>query len=339
VHTTNHIAPETRNPWNLDHSPGGSSGGAAASVAAGLSPIAIGTDGGGSIRQPAAFCGVVGLHPSRGRVPLHGSFRASPRKTSIGPIARDVRDAALLLQVMAGVDARDPFSMRSDPAHYVSGLDRGVEGLRIAWSPRFGRSDGADSRIVTMVGHATSHLADAGAHVQEAHFELAVDLDVVLHISGGDGYAAIGRHYEDPDDRAMLAPYAREVLRHWATISAVDYSRALDARARATRQIDAAFDACDAIVTPTVGIVAPPLATYSVPRSGDRPALPNLTGYTNLVNFTGHCAASVPCGFVDGLPVGMQIIAPPDREALVLRIARTLEVAAPWSATHPPLST
>jgi Asp-tRNA(Asn)/Glu-tRNA(Gln) amidotransferase A subunit family amidase len=335
LHTINELVPEARNPWDLGRTPGGSSGGAAASLAAGLNPLAIGTDGGGSIRQPAAVCGVFGLNPSMGRVPGYGSFRSSPITTSIGPMTRDVRDAAIVLQAIAGPDPRDPTTLRSDPPDYLATLDHGVAGMRFAWAPTFGRSDGADPAVVAAVGQAAGALSHAGATVEEVDLRLGVAIDVILSISGSDGYAAAGHLYEDPGTRALLTPYARLVFERWTTITGVDYSRALAERARAIWQLTTAFETYDAILTPTVGIVAPPLAAVAPPVPGQPTSLPNVTGYTNIVNFTGFCAASVPCGFVDGLPIGLQVIGVPNGEAKVLQIARALEVAAPWSDERP----
>src|SRR5437588_279917 len=149
--TINLLTPECVNPWDLQRTSGGSSGGAAASMAAGLTPLAIGSDGGGSIRIPAALCGVFGLHPSNGRVPRHGGFGGTLIFSGAGPITRDVRDAAMLLQVLAGADSRDPTSMKEPPPDYLASLESGVAGLRALWVPACGRIEGLDRRVVAAV--------------------------------------------------------------------------------------------------------------------------------------------------------------------------------------------
>ncbi|MDR5653234.1 amidase [Ruixingdingia sedimenti] len=333
AHTTNRLAGPTRNPWAPGRSPGGSSGGAAAALAAGMGPLAIGSDGGGSLRIPAALCGVFTLLPGTGRVPRHGSFGETLFATGLGPMTRDVRDAAALLQVIAGADPRDGASSATPPGDYLAGLDAGVKGLRLAWCPDLCREEGdrPDPAVIAAVAARARALAQEGAVVEELGDRLDDISDAFWVITNGDRASSVGQdYYLDPARRALLTPTVRERLKHAMTITAGEYTHALRMRYRFIAAFRQYFERYDAILTPTAAMVAPPVG--DVPSAA--PSHPGLTAFTKVVNFVGCPAASVPCGLVDGLPVGLQIIGARDHEALVLRIARTLEGIAPWADSY-----
>ncbi len=328
--TLNRLTPECVNPWDLERTCGGSSGGSAASVAAGMTPLSVGSDGGGSIRIPAALCGVVGLHPSNGRVPRHGGIAGNPLFSGVGPITRDVRDAATLFGVLAGPDPRDPTAMPDPPPDYLRSLEDGVDGLRMLWVARPGDVPEVDPAVVAEAEGAALGFAELGATVEASGESLGMEewFDAFYVLMDVDRYASLGqRLYEDPSARGVLSQYARDHFARAAGITAVEYARASHARLRLIPRLNDLFGSWDVILSPTVGIVAPSVAG-SIVR-------PPLVGYTFLVNFAGFTAATVPCGFVRGLPVGLHIVGRPNAEALVLRIARAFEQAHPWAHRRP----
>ncbi|MFC0530279.1 amidase [Phytohabitans kaempferiae] len=316
--TRNRVAPETRNPWDTGRSPGGSSGGSAVAVAAGLAPLALGSDCAGSIRLPAAFCGVTGILPGNGLVPRHGGLGGSLQFTGIGPIAGGVRDAALLLQVLAGYDPRDPTGRR-DAAFRWPGR-RGVRGLRVGWwSPQV--VAGGNERVVGAVRAAVAQIAEAGVFFDDAGLALGDEECQVAftRMTYADRYASQGRELlADPGTAAQLTPLVRQRFEAGGRVTGAEYAEALAVRFRAAQQVADAFDRYDVLVSPTVAFVAVP------PPEDDwtwRPA--GITDYTYLANFVGVPAVSVPCGLVDGLPVAVQLMA--RTEAAAVRAAATLE--------------
>ena len=328
----NHVAPLPRNPWQLGRTAGGSSSGAAASVAAGLTPVAIGSDCAGSIRLPAAFCGVTGLLPTSGRVPRHGGLGGSLQFTGIGPITRDARDAALMLTALAGGDSRDPTSLPGHPGDYQRGLDEGVAGLRCAfWVPAdadgVGQSDGAENvEVAALAWQAAGVLAVHGAEVAETTLSLGASryAEAFRCMNEADRYALQGREImADPARRELLTPYVAERFVRSAATPADQYVLALRTRFEAVREMDAAFQRYDLLLSPTVGFTAPPEPEDWQARPAD------LTSRTYLANFCGLPAMSVPCGVVGGLPAGLQLMAPAGQEVRLLRAARVLEHGLP----------
>ncbi|MCZ7570258.1 MAG: amidase [Ardenticatenaceae bacterium] len=329
--TANRLGPECVNPWDLKRTSGGSSGGAAASVAAGMTPLAIGSDGGGSIRLPAAFCGVFGLHPSNGRVPRQGGFGGTLIFSGVGPITRDIRDAALLFQVLAGPDDRDPTCRRETPPDYLASLEEGVKGLAIAWTPDNGHITGSDAKVVESAHQAACRLGEWGAQVEEPDLKLDDPSEAMGVITRADNYAFLGRIlYDDPGTRGLLAPYSRIRYAGGREVTGAEYAMALKVRYQFIAQLDRSFEQYDLLASPTVGYLAPCMEDW--PEMG---MPPSLVAFTEMVNFSGYAAASVPCGFVQGLPVGLHLIARPNQEALLFRAARVLEQAQPWSPQHP----
>ncbi|HSR26699.1 MAG TPA: amidase family protein [Candidatus Eisenbacteria bacterium] len=333
----NLLMPATRNPWKLDRTSGASSGGAGAAVAAGLGPLAHGSDGAGSIRIPAALCGVLGLKPSYGRVPRWPVADLWSARSHPGPMARTVRDAALLLGAMAGPDPRDPLSIDQPPEDYVAACDGGVRGLRVAWSADLGRAP-VDPEVRELTGAAARRFEDLGCHVEAVN--PAWD-------DPGPWHAAIYRSAI----AARLRPLA-EQRPEWVDESlarvielgrAVTARELLDAHASRTRfyeQARAFMEPFDLLLTPAMACAAWSWERPPAEIDG-RPVQQVAGGRWPLLypfNLSGWPAASVPCGFTaEGLPVALQVVAPWHRDAACLRAAAALEEALPWAHRLPPL--
>lgn len=317
--TVNRLQPETLNPWDLERTPGGSSGGAGASVAAGLTPIAVGSDGGGSIRIPAALCGVAGMLPSRGLVPRHGGVGGTLLFSSAGPVAADIRDLASLLQVLAGPLDADPLAWTSPVPDFASELDRGVAGKRIRWLGSTGVAP-VDPRVAS-VAEAAARSFEAGAAIMD---ETPVELDATpwqegfYAIMNADRYATVGqRIYEDYATRALLSEYGEAAFARGRGVSGAQYSRALELRYAARRDLRQLFETTDLLLSPTTCVIAP--------RTSEEVRREPLIAFTNFCNLAGLPAATVPCGQVDGLPVGLHVVGRPGDDALVLRASRAFE--------------
>jgi len=333
--TTGRVAPECVNPWDTRRTAGGSSGGAAASLAAGLGPLALGSDSGGSIRLPSAMCGVLGVLPSSTRVPEHGSLGSTLFLCSAGPISRDVRDAATLLQLLAQPSVDDPLCRMDGPPDYLAKLDRGVGGLRLGWWEDRAVSGQVDAGVIAAIRKAAFGFASLGAHfVDDAVTFDTQGVDEAWRVLDFvDRYASLGEKlYSDVAARRKLTPYARERFAWAKRISGAEYSRSVRRRAEFIRSFQAGFRNCDLVLSPTLGFTAPAISSV-----GPAQRIPALVAHTLAVNFAGCTAVSIPCGFVDGMPIGLQVIAPPNREALVLRAARAFEQAWPWTKRKPVL--
>jgi len=317
----------TRNPWNPDYTPGGSTGGGAVAALLGLGVLHLGTDGAGSLRIPAAFSGVFGFKPSYGRVP---AFPPSPFNVLAhqGPIARRVGDAALMLSVISGPDMRDMTAWNTEPEDFVAGLDEGVRGLRVAYSPRLGTAAKPTAEIEAAARNAARALEAAGATVEEADPPLDGALEAILGM-WWPGVAAIvasvpeaQRSLMDPD---LLAGAARG--RH-ATVG--DYLAAYTRRNALYLAMLEFHRRYDLLVTPTMPVTA--LKVGAVMPEGGRPDgdWTDWSPYTYPFNLTQQPAASVLSGLAgNGLPMGVQIVGPPRGDRLVLRAARVVEQALP----------
>ncbi len=321
----------TANPWDTRLTCGGSSGGSAAAVRLGMGAWSVGTDGGGSLRIPAAFTATVSIKPTYGLVPL---WPASPFGTlsHVGPITRTVADAALMLDILTGFDPRDWSALPTPTTSFRHGLDDGVRGLRIALSPDLGYVRN-DPQIEAAVRAAAEALAHAGAHVEPADpgFTDPVDAFEVLWFAG----AAKAVQPYGPDALQRVDPGLRRGIER-ATASTADYLEATALRADLGVRMGRFHQTYDLLLTPTV-----PIAAFhkgrDVPPDWPSPDWTSWTPYTYPFNLTQQPAASVPCGFTaDGRPVGLQIIGPRHADALVLRAAHGYEQATHWAATPPP---
>ena len=337
--TENRLGDACRNPWNIERTSGGSSGGAAAALAAGLCPLATGSDGGGSIRIPSSFCGLYGIKPTLGRVPRYGGFgEPSPNLTSqSGPMARNVRDATILLQVLSGYDSRDPISIRETPLDYVADLDQGVQGLRLAWSRDLGYA-AVDAEVVDLTSQGAKVFQELGCSVEEPSISLDYPMNSFLDIFATNAYASYGNLYQEYPE--LLSDYVRENLDRGQRTSGADYARALLAAHVIRAKLDDLFEGFDLLITPTMAVSAFPVGQQPKFIDG-REVHPryDYMPFTPVFNLTGQPAASIPCGFTnDGMPVGLHIIGRRGEESTVLRASAAFEQARPWDHIWPTVS-
>ncbi len=354
--TENSAFHPTMNPWDLERVPGGSSGGSAASVAASECAASVGTDTGGSIRQPAAFCGVVGLKPTYGRVSRYGMIAFASSLDQAGPITRDVRDAAIMLNIIAGHDPLDSTSINREVPDYTSSLEKGMKGLTIGL-PKEYFIEGMDKEVEALVRASLDVFRDAGAEVVEIslpHTEYAVGVYYLVataeassNLARYDGVKYGFRVKEAPDlltmykktrDLGFGPEVKRRIMLGTYSLSAgyydAYYKKASQVRTLIKRDFEEAFRACDVVVTPTT-----PTPAF---RLGEKVADP-LTMYLSDVftipcNLAGLPGISIPCGFASGnLPVGLQIIGRHLDEETVLRAAYTYEQATEWHRKRPSL--
>jgi len=323
----------TRNPWDLTKTPGGSSGGAAVAAAIGMAALNIGTDGGGSIRIPAGFTGIFGHKPSFGRVP---AFPLSPFGTvsHLGPMTRTVRDAALMLSVLAQPDPRDWTALPFPPTDFTQGLEDGVRGLRVAYAPTL---DGApvDPEIAASVARAAEVFARLGARVETVTLDLP-DTGPVFRTHWFVGAATLFTGIAE-EKQALIDPGLRRAAAEGAAIPLLDYTKAVMTRGRMGVRMNQFHQDWDLLLMPTLPIPAF-AAGQDLPLAPDGSYWANWTPFTYPFNLTQQPAASVPCGLTSaGLPIGLQIIGPMFQDGLVLRAARAFEAAQPW--TLPPLAT
>ncbi len=320
---------EVRNAWNPEHIAGGSSGGSATAVAAGLCYGAIGTDTAGSIREPAALCGVVGLKPTYGRVSARGVIPLSISLDHVGPMARTVADTAVILQTIAGFDAKDKANVDVPVEDYIAALEKNMKPLRIGVPRKFFFED-LDPDVASATNHALTGLATLGADLREV--ELIVPTDRTLQ--NAESYAF---HYESVTRTPELyQPETLRRIRNGEDVSSeelLECHRELD---RARRDIATTFADLDLLVTPTTPIPAPTIAELKQNPDLLRPRELVLLRNTRPINVWGLPAISIPCGFTSaGLPIGLQIIGPHWGEARVLQLALAYEQAAAWQKRKP----
>jgi aspartyl-tRNA(Asn)/glutamyl-tRNA(Gln) amidotransferase subunit A len=325
--------PPARNPWNRDHFCGGSSSGAGAATAAGFLPVAIGTDTGGSVRNPASMCGVAGMKPTYGVVSRRGVIALSYSLDHIGPLTRTAHDNALLLDLMAGHDPLDPGSAPHAAGGYAAGLDRGVKGLKVGVILHFYQSDmKADPEMAAGIEAAVAKLADLGAEVREIRTApLGEYLACNRTILTSEAFAMHEKWMrERPQDYGALA---RERIMAGAFVRAADYVNATRLRRKMADAFHALFSEMDVAVTassmdPACRIDDPQAVEYTYGRQA-RAAF----------NVTGSPALSVPAGFSKaGLPLAIQVVGKPFNEAMVYRVANAYEQATEWSKRHPALA-
>ncbi|MEE1937931.1 amidase [Streptomyces sp. TRM 70361] len=328
----------TGNPYDPARTAGGSSGGSAAAVALGAGPLSLGTDGGGSVRIPASFCGIFALKPTYGRVPLYPAS-AYGTLAHVGPMTRDARDAALLMDVITGPDPRDWSQLGPVPGSFRDGLGGGVAGLRMAYSPDLGgRPEDAPEpspEVAGAVRRAVEVLAELGAEVEEADPGLP-DAVESFHTLWFSGAARVTQHL-DAERRALLDPGLREACEQGASRSALDYLAAVDVRMAMGRLMGVFHTRYDLLVTPTLPITAFELG-HEVPPGAPYRRWTGWTPYTHPFNMTQQPAASVPCGTDGaGLPVGVQLVGARHADALVLRAAHALYEAGVADIPPPPV--
>jgi aspartyl-tRNA(Asn)/glutamyl-tRNA(Gln) amidotransferase subunit A len=325
--------PAVKNPWNTAHVTGGSSSGSGAALAAGFCYGALGSDTGGSIRNPAAHCGVVGIKPTYGRVSRYGVVPLSWSLDHAGPMARCVQDCAIMLQALAGFDGKDPASARAAVPEFCASLHQGIRGLRIGL-PRanwFDENLGVARETEDVFNEAVKKLQQLGADVIDIDgkpFSLARKANQTILVA--EAYA-----YHEKRLQTMPEKFGSSVRRRMlegAFLSASDYITAQRARAVLNEQMLRNFARVDVFITPTV---ARPPDAFDTLDPNEQNLRPN---FTNPFNLAGLPAISVPCGFTDGpLPVGMQIVAPAFEEATCFRVAYTYEHATDWHKRRPPV--
>ncbi len=326
-----------RNPWALDHIAGGSSGGSAAALAAGLCFASVGTDTGGSIRIPAALCGVVGLKPTFGRVSSYGVVPLARSLDHVGPLARTVGDVAILLRIIAGRDPLDPTSAAKPVPDYPRALRGRRSRLRLGLPCEY-FFERIDEQVKQAIEAAERVFAKLGAQIEEVSLPHLVDsLEPSTHIA-----LAEARHFHEtagyfPAHAGEYGEDVRRLLDKGASVSAVHYLKALEARQAVLGDFKAAFDRVDAILAPTVPVPAPRLGETMLMVGGEQETVRSaLIRLNRPGNFTGLPAISVPCGFThDGLPIGLQLIGRAWDEARLLQIAHAYERATKWHTRRP----
>ena len=336
----NLLGPPTRNPWRLDRTSGASSGGAGAAVAAGLGPLGHGTDGGGSVRIPAALCGIFGMKPSFGRVPYHPSADYWAARSHVGPMTRTVRDAALFLGAMAGPDPRDPLSIDAPPDDYLAACEGDLQGLRVVWSADLGYAP-VEPEVRGLAGAAARRFVEFGCRLEERDpgWSDPTDFHKVLYVVG-IASRLTDRAAERPE---WIEPTLMRLIEDARGLSAIDHGKAELARAVFYNEARRFFETCDLLLTPQM-----PLGAWSVepgPDEGPKeiagrptPTIFDRLPFTYPFNLTGQPAATVPCGFTsEGLPVGLQIVGRWHADSTVLRAAACFEAAQPWVDHRPPL--
>jgi len=315
---------EVHNPWDRERIAGGSSGGSAAAVAAGMSYAAIGTDTAGSIREPAALCGCVGLKPTYGRVSARGVIPLSTSLDHVGPLARTVADAAIVLEGIAGYDAADITTVDVPVADYSSALKQDAKALRVGVPRKFFYED-LDPEVASAMDHALRGIETLVASVTDVQLDVPTDRTVAM----AESYAYHANKLErDPD---KYDPETVRRLRAGEKISASEYIEKRREIDEVRRRIGEVFGDVDVLVTPTTPIPAPLIADLRSNQENLRPAELKLLRGTRPFNVWGLPTISVPCGFTQtGLPIGLQIAGRQWREDLVLRVAHAYEQATAW---------
>ena len=325
--------PPARNPWNTDHFTGGSSSGSGAAVAAGILPLAMGSDTGGSIRLPAAYCGTVGLKPTYGRVSRRGVAPLSYTLDTTGPLTRTVEDAALALQVLAGHDPRDPGSADVPVPDYRAPLRDGVKGLRVGYCSAFNRDGEVDAEQTAALDQTAQALAKLGAELVEVALPPNAQFQACARtISHSESFAI---HAQDLRTRPELyARVTRERLMLGGFLTATQYVQAQRLRRILTRKVDALFETVDVLLTAIIPGAAPVLKeTDDGPWRRQQPL-------ASVFNVTGHPCMAQPCGFSkDGLPLSAQFVGQHFDEATVLRVGYAYEQARGWINKRPALAT
>ena len=337
--TVNAVFGATRNPWNLERSSGGSSGGAAAGLATGMFPLAEGTDLGGSLRGPAAFCGVVGFRTTPGLIPRYPSVLAWDTYSVEGPMARTIADTALMLSVMAGPDDRSPISYDVDTRELLAAVKApSVKGWRIAWTADFDGLVPVDDEVRAVFEHAVGVFRTLRARVEPATPDMRHVPEIVRTTRG---LLMVARHADKlPEHRAILQEGLVENTEQGLALSSREIARGEILRSELWDGVRTFFETRDLLLTPTLATPAFPLDQPHVLMVNGQPLGKGMqrSYLTYAFSVLGLPAISIPCGFTrDGLPVGLQIVGKRRGEAAVLRAAAAFEAAQPWADRIPPV--
>jgi aspartyl-tRNA(Asn)/glutamyl-tRNA(Gln) amidotransferase subunit A len=334
--TRNRLRDECRNPWNLEHTPGGSSGGAGAAVATGMGPLAIGTDGAGSIRIPALHCGIYGLKPSFGRVP-HDGWKGAPHTSHQGPMTRTVRDAALLMQAIAGPDARDALCMTGAPPNFLDALTPRVwSGTRVALSLDYGHIE-VDPEVRQAVLDAATLLRGLGCEIVDSHPPQREGGDAGIDLLSPEEYAYAVQIKPDFDEHLdELCDYAQAIIKAAVAMPAWKFSQAIRRREAWAAATHRWFRDFDFFLAPVMGETAR-RCDAKFPWEESRPWS---GAFLPIFNASGNPAASIPFGFhSNGLPLAVQIAGRAGDDAGVLSLSAAIEAARPWADRWPSIAT
>ena len=314
----------SRNPWHTDKITGGSSGGSGAAVAADMTSASLGTDTSGSIRIPAALCGVTGLKPTYGRVSTYGTFPLAPSQDHIGPMTKNVKDAAGLLQIIAGQDNKDPMTLNAPPENYLDHLTGDVSGLVIGIDEKY-FFDNVDAGVEKAVRDNIRFLEMNGAKVELIEIPMlhgTEDLDQITVFSEA---SAIHQEafFKNPE---AFGIEMRTVFQNIKVPSVIDYIKAQEAKKRLKSELLRVFETVDVLISPTLPFTAPDIGSNFVDINGKKEELiKSALHFMRPASLTGLPALSVPCGFKDGLPIGLQVIGPPLSEAKLLGAGYAIE--------------
>src|SRR5438477_1546967 len=336
--TENKLHGATTNPWDPTRTSGGSSGGSASAASAGLGPIALGSDGGGSIRIPASFCGVFGIKPTYGRIPRNPGGWST--MTHRGPITRTVADTALALDVMAGREPADPYSVPDYPGSFLGEVDRGIEGLRVAWSADLGYAL-VEPEVRDICEAAAKRFADLGCVVEVATPKIEnpqADRTFIILAAAGD---AVWIGALSDAEREQIGETAHVFLEFGRPTTAMDYVQANDRRMAIWHEMQRFHQTYDLLLTPTLSLTAFPIGNPPKTAAGSEVEFPPFgwSPYTMPFNLSGQPAAPAPCGSdARGLPVGLHIVGRAFEDATVLRAARAFQPLQPWAKAHPPIA-
>lgn len=336
-HTENKLGDHCRNPWNLERTSGGSSGGAAAAVSAGLCVLAQGSDGGGSIRNPASFCGVYGLKPTQNRVPLYATStrREVPNQFSqSGPISRSVEDAAILLKVMSGYDERDPRSIKDPVPDFISQSNKPISNFNLAWCSKFGSSP-VDHNVMDLIRKGVNSISSVVRKTELIEMNIQDTFLEFWQIFTANFYTRYS--WLLSENKSDLTWYTIDALEYGAKVTGADYSSALGKIDLMKHEFSKKFESHDLILTPTMTVEAFPVG--SPPTQINAQAIDPFYGafpFTFPINMIGFPAASIPCGFTEnGMPVGLQIIGNIGEEGKILALSRVFEQLNPWIQLRP----
>ncbi|MCB9871645.1 MAG: amidase [Planctomycetes bacterium] len=327
----------TRNPWDTSVTPGGSSGGASAQIAAGMGTLATGGDGAGSIRVPASFTGLFGIKPQYGRIPF-APQGGGDMLAHLGPLTRTVADAALFLSATAGPDDRDRFSLEAPPADYLGELGRGIEGLRIAWSPTLGYVDNLDPQVRAVTEEAVKAFESLGAHVDVVEDPGFGDPKPIIDTYWCVNFAIVLEHYLDAWS-GKIDPALEACAREGMAMGPLDFARAQVERHAYYYRVLPFFDRYDLLMTPSVATLPFTAGALYPEGYAEHPwDWIRWAPYSFPFNLTHLPAASVPAGFSrEGLPIGLQLVGRRFAETTVLRAAAAFEEARPWADRRPPI--